>query len=288
MPLPALNFLPKSLALQCLLLLAIGRAQDAAPTPAVAVNAPPPRVWIFNGTPGDDEHHDFYEKNIAALRETLTTRFGVPKERLTVLYGPQSAGYDGPCTREALKAELDKIVTFTNEPGAGAAWIIFQGHANAIAAGANFNLPGPDMSARDIGEALKGAKEGAPMVVLATTACGAAFVKPLAGPGRKIIASTVASDPENETDFPTALADALAAPESDANKDGIVSVTELFLACHESVKKIHDKGGFMLREHSQLDGNGDGRATQRPSPADGEGGATLGLRVTTDAKKKFD
>lgn len=254
---------------------------------SIAQEGSAPHVWIFNGTPGDDEHHVFYEKNIERLRKTFTGRFGIPAQNLTVLYGPKEAGYDGHCTREALLAELAKVVAHTHQPTAGTAWVIFQGHANRIAGGANFNLPGQDVSARDIGEALKSAAPNASIVVLATTACSGAFVRPLSAPGRMIIAATNPADPENETEFPQALADALEAPATDANKDGTVSVTELFLACHAQVQRIYQQQGFLIKEHAQLDGNGDGRATQRPAPLDAEPAALVGLRIVQQ-QKKFD
>lgn len=261
-----------------LLPLGAGAAEEAAPRP---------RVWIFNGTPGDSEHHDFYEKNIARLRQALTGRFGLAAENLTVLYGPQSAGYDGACTRETLLAELAKAAESTRKADAAPVWLIFQGHANAIAGGANFNLPGPDVSAREIGDALKTAAPKSTIVVLATTACAGAFVRPLAAPGRMVIAATTSADPENETDFPEALADALEDAATDADQDGTVSVTELFLACHARVQQIYAKLGFMVKEHAQLDGDGDGRATQRPSPNDADAASRTGLGILKK-EKKFD
>ena len=36
---------------------------------------------------------------------------------------------------------------------------------------------------------------------------------------------------------------------------------------------------FMVKEHAQLDGNGDGRASQRPSPEDAEPAKAVGLRL---------
>lgn len=249
--------------------------------------APPPKVWIFNGTPGDSEHHDFYEKNIARLRKTFTGRFGIPAENLTVLYGPQSAGYDGACTREALLAELAKAAESTLKADPAPVWLIFQGHANAIAGGANFNLPGPDVSAREVGDALKTAAPKSTIVVLVTTACAGAFVRPLAAPGRIVMAATTSADPENETEFPEALAASLEDEATDSDKDGTVNVAELFLACHARVQQIYAKLGFMVKEHAQLDGNGDGRATQRPSPTDAAAASRAGLRILK-TEKKFD
>src|SRR5215207_1059990 len=135
-----------------------------------------PRIWIFNGTPGDAEHHEFYVKNLERLRNTLKSRFGMPAEKMTVLYGPKDEGYDGPCTREALLGELAKAANYTRQPNAGPVWLIFQGHANRIPGGLNYNLPGPDVNGRDIADALKGAAANAPIVLISTMTCSASLV----------------------------------------------------------------------------------------------------------------
>ena len=267
------------------LLPVLGRAQES--TAQSPINTATPRVWIFNGTPGDDEHHEFYEANLASLRKSLTGRFAVPAERITVLYGPKSAGYDGPCTREALLAELAKVVAYTKQPGAGAAWIILEGHANPVKGGAMFNLPGPDVSMREIGEALKECSPQVPLVTLGTTTESADLVRWVSGPGRLIVSATTSGDPESETEFPRALAQALAADASDSNRDGVLSLTELFLATNAAVLAIYKQGGFIVKEHAQLDGNGDGKATQRPAPEDAAPADRIGLAIG-GGKTKFE
>ena len=238
-----------------------------------------PRVWIFNGTPGDDEHHEFYEKHLTMLRKSLTTRFALPANHVRVFYGPADAGYEGPCTREVMLAELAQIVAHTRTPGAGASWIILQGHANPIAGGAMFNLPGSDVSLREIVEGLKGTAPGVPVVVIGTTTASADLVQRAAGPGRYIVTATTAGDKENETEFPQALAKSLAAPETDTNRDGLVSLTELFLATNAAVLNLYKEGDYIVKEHAQLDGNGDGKATQRPAPEDAEPAGRIGFRT---------
>jgi hypothetical protein len=263
-------------------------ASPATPAPhAEPVNTAAPRIWIFNGIPGDDEHHDFYTANLAALRKTFTERFAVPANQITVLYGPQSAGYDGPCTREAMLAELAKVAAHTQQPNAAPAWIILQGHANAVTGGAMYNLPGPDVSMREIGDALKTANAAVPLVVVGTTTCSADLVKRLAAPGRLVMTATTTGDPENETEFPAALAEALAAEATDANGDRMVTVTELFQATSAAVLKIYEAGKFIVKEHAQLDGNGDGKATQRPAPEDAKPASRAGLAIG-GGKPKFE
>ena len=262
----------------CLMLMhAACHGQEPAAKPPI--NTATPRVWIFNGTPGDDEHHEFYEANLQSLRTSLTKRFAVPAANITVLYGPKNAGYDGPCTREALLAELEKVVAHAKTAGAGPVWIILEGHANPVPGGAMFNLPGPDVSMREIGDALKGCPPQVPLVVLGTTTVSTDMMKRLSGPGRYVITASSAGDKESETEFPRALAQALAADASDANHDGVLSITELFLATNEAVLAIYKQGDYIVTEHAQLDGNGDGKGTQRPAQEDAEPAERIGLAI---------
>lgn len=251
----------------------VGSAQTVAPVMMKTT----PRVWIFNGTPGDDEHHQFYEQNIASLRKSLTERFALPSDHITVLYGPRSAGYDGPCTREAMLAELAKIVAHTLQPNAGPVWIIMEGHANLIAGGAMFNLPGPDLTLREIADVLKECSTKTPLVMLNTTTASADMVRLLSAPGRFIITATSPGDVESETEFPRSLAAVLAADASDTNRDGVLSLTELFLATNAHVLAAYEKDKWIVKEHAQLDGNGDGKATQRPAVEDAEPANRIGL-----------
>jgi len=176
-----------------------------------------------------------------------------------------------------LLAELKQAAAATKEKTP--VWIILQGHANSIPGGVLFNLPGPDASAREIGEALEGAAPETPLVIFATTAASEQFLRPLAAPGRIVITANASGDPENETDFPLALTAALEAKETDGDHDGVVSVTELFIACHAKIEAMSAKEGYMIREHAQMDGNGDGRATRRPAAIDADPASKTGLRI---------
>ena len=239
-----------------------------------------PKVWVFCGDPGDEEHHELYQTNLTGLREIFTNAYGVAGGDLKIFYGPKDAGYDGVCSKEAMLAELKQAAAATRDKTP--AWIILQGHANSIPGGVVFNLPGPDFSAREIAEALEGAAPETPLVVFAATAASEHYLRPLAAPGRIVITANSPGDPENQTDYPLALTAALAAETTDADRDGVVTVTELFQACHAQIEAMASKGGHMIREHSQMDGNGDGRATRRPAIIDAEPASKTGLRLGGD------
>ncbi len=245
-----------------------------------------PKVWIFNGDPGDEEHHELYQKNLTELRKSFTKTYGIAAEHVRAFYGPKEAGYEGVCSKEVLLAELKQAAAATKEEKAGPVWIVLQGHANSIPGGALFNLPGPDVSPREMAAALEGATPEVPIVIFVTTAASEGFLRPLAAPGRIVITANSPGDPENQNDFSLALAAALEAKGTDADRDGVVTVTELFVACHAQIEAMCAKAGYMIREHSQIDGNGDGRATRRPAIIDAEPASKTGLRIggeTTDS-----
>jgi hypothetical protein len=236
-----------------------------------------PKVWIFGGDPGDEEHHELYQKNLTSLRKIFSQTYGVAGKDLRIFYGPKEAGYDGVCTKEVMLAELKRAAAATKEKSP--VWIILQGHANSIPGGVLFNLPGADASAREIAQALEGSAPETPLVIFAATAASDQYLKPLAAPGRIVVTANSSGDPENQTDYPLALTAALEAKETDADRDGVVSVTELFVACHAQIEAMSAKEGYMIREHSQMDGNGDGRGTRRPAIIDAEPASKTGLRI---------
>jgi hypothetical protein len=236
-----------------------------------------PKVWVFGGDPGDDEHHELYQGNLTELRKIFSKTYGIAGRDLKIFYGPKDAGYEGVCTKEVMLAELKQAAAATKDKTP--VWIILQGHANSIPGGVVFNLPGPDISAREIAEALEGAAPETPLVIFAATAASEHYLRPLAAPGRIVVTANSPGDPENQTDFPLALTAALEAKTTDADRDGLVTVTELFKACHAQIEAMAAKGGHMIREHSQMDGNGDGRGTRRPAIIDAEPASKTGLRL---------
>jgi len=263
-------------------LAASGEDPPSAPRPPEK----PPLVWILNGTPGDTEHHAFYEQTLDRLRKALTTRLGVPTANLTVLYGPKSAGYSGVCSRENIFTELHRAVAAAAPDQT--VWVIFEGHSSPSATGANFNLAGPDISARELREIFAATRPDAHLVILFTTSSSGRFMRWISGPGRLVITATLEDEEDNETEFPNVLANVLNDPASDQNHDGRLSVLEIFNACNAGVKASYDAGGYMQRERAMFDGNGDRRGTQRPAREDAEPAAAVSFPITAGTRKPFD
>jgi hypothetical protein len=103
-----------------------------------------------------------------------------------------------------------------------------------------------------------------------TTSASGWFVRALSAPGRIVIAATAADEEYNETEFPQALAAVarLPARELDADKDGKVSVLEVYRRTVKEVEARFAADRRVPTEHAQLDDNGDGVGTEEPVLAD--------------------
>lgn len=258
--------------LAALLLTASGAAADDS------------RVWIFTGLPGDEEHHAAFEKTLGSLKTAFTTRLGIAPGQLAIYYGPKAAGYAGESSRENVMAAIKEIATISHESPQTAHWIIFIGHAHGIRGGAQLNLPGPDLNSIDLAAALETCNPATPLNLVFTHTASAPFLRPLGAPGRVIITATAPADIENETEFPSAFAEALNAPASDANKDDKLDATEIFMATRELVLGRYKKEQLIVREAALLDGDGDGKGTQRPAEIDGTAAAKHFFTLSTAGK----
>ena len=141
--------------------------------------------------------------------------------------------------------------------------MIVIGHNYFDGRDSHLNIPGPDLDQREFAKLFDGIKAKEQLFLITTPASGF-FIKPLAAGGRIVISATEPDQEVNETLFPHALADVLAEPPegTDRDKDGKISVLELYLAVVANVMKRYVDAGNLPTEHAQIDDNADGRGTE--------------------------
>jgi hypothetical protein len=142
-------------------------------------------------------------------------------------------------------------------------WVIVVGHCHYDGRHSHLNIPGPDLDEREFGKIFEGLK-AKEQVFFVTTSASGFFLKPLAAPGRVVITATEPDREVNETLFPLALADTLANPPegTDRDKDGVVSLLELYLAVVADVMRRYVDDENLPTEHARLDDNGDGHGSE--------------------------
>ena len=245
----------------------------------------PPLVWIICGIPGDETHDSLFTDVIRRLRETLHEHFLVSYEDIHVLYGSANPPYGILCDKPTLKSELQAISRQV-EQNPRDVWLIFMGHANSLEGSVYYNLPGEDVTGRELGEFLEADSSQGHLAIVLTTAAAGRFAPYLAGSNRAILSATEPADPDNRTEFPLALVQTLQADATDANQDGWVDLLEVFQATRQRVDRIYEAHGWVKVEEATLDGDGNGRATRRPSFPDARGALAFRMRLSTRSSRE--
>jgi hypothetical protein len=246
------------------------RADDSHLRPgAISATAGTRRALIVCGLPGDDEHRKLFAATVEKLHKALTERYGFPATDVLVRFGVKSQPGDGPALararglsdRDGIAADLDEMRKRLGPDDT--LWVIVIGHTHYDGRHSHFNIPGPDLDERAFAKLFDGLKPREQVFFITTPASGF-FQKPLAAANRIVIAATEADQEVNETLFPHALAETLAThPEGiDRDKDGKISVFELYLAVVANVMKRYVDAEDLPTEHAKLDDNGDGHGSE--------------------------
>jgi hypothetical protein len=226
----------------------------------------PPRerhALILCGHPGDAEHVKSFTETVRKLGKGLTKTVGIPPERQHILFGADRPkdlpGATGPATREAVLAKIAEVrKALRPEDGL---WVICLGHGHHDGRQAWWNLPGPDISAAEFGKLFADVACREQVFVMTTSLSGY-FVAPLSRRDRVVIAATEADAEPNETKFPGVFAQFLAsgldAAEHDVDKDGKLSLFDLYVVVAKEIAQSYASAEQLATEHQQIDDDGDG------------------------------
>jgi hypothetical protein len=227
------------------------------------------RALIVCGLPGDDEHRKLFAETIEKLYKALTEKYGFSASEVLVRFGVPGQPGDGPAlakakglsNREGIAAAVDELRKRLVPEDT--LWVIVLGHAHYDGRHSHLNLPGPDLDERAFAKLFEGLKAREQVFFITTPASGF-YLKPLVASGRVTITATEADQEVNETLFPLALADVLEAPpeETDRDKDGKISVFELYLGVIVNVMNRYVADENLPTEHAKLDDNGDGHGSE--------------------------
>jgi hypothetical protein len=141
-------------------------------------------------------------------------------------------------------------------------WIALVGHGTFDGRETKFNLRGPDLSANELSNLLATVRR--PVAIINGASSSAPFIKSLSANNRIVITATRSGAEENFTRFGKFIAQAIADPEADLDKDGQTSLLEAYLMGSRRVSDFYKGEGRLATEHALLDDNGDGMGT----PAD--------------------
>lgn len=237
----------------------------AAATCLIAPSPPEGRqtVLVVVGAPGEPEYGAQFRRS-ADLWDAAAKEAGAESIRI---------GTD----EESGATDLERLKTALAEQskaGQGPLWIVLIGHGTFDGREAKFNLRGPDATDAQFAEWLAAAER--PIAFINCASASGPFLNRLSGKDRIVITATRSGDEQNYARFGQYLAESIADPADDLDKDGQVSLLEAFLAANGKVAEFYKAGARLATEHALLDDNGDRLGT----PADW----FTGVRATKRAK----
>lgn len=203
-----------------------------------------PCVLVVMGAPGTDEYRDDFRRWAALWRsaaEKASAEFQLIGE------GPEG----GPADRERLR----KALAEKGAAGTEALWLVLIGHGTFDGREARFNLRGPDVTDAELADWVKPIRR--PLAVLNCASASGPFLNRLSAPGRIIVTATRSGDEQNFARFGQYLAEAVADPNADLDKDGQVSLLEMFLVASHRVAEFYKTRSRLATEHPLMDDNGD-------------------------------
>ena len=231
---------------------------------------PATHVLLVTGLSGAPEYAELFRSQAETFRDAALGRWGLPEDRFVWLAERRDVapGVAGVARRETVERELGALAERAGPDDA--ILIVLLGHGSSADGVSKLNLPGPDLSGRDLDAWLSAFPRQTVAVVNAASASGG-FLADVAGEGRIVVTATRTPREREWTHFGTFFLDAYAQPGADADKDERVSLLEAFLYAKREVERYYERGGQMQTEHALLDDDGDGEGSADPAPAGPDG-----------------
>jgi len=211
------------------------------------------------GLGGDPEYEKQFEKWAVDLDKVLQTNG--PDTHTTVLSGAAA-------TRERLEQTLKQIAGAAHEDDSFALFLI--GHGTFDGGDYKFNLPGPDITAAELAVLLSTIHARQQLVVIMTSASGAALA-PLAKKDRIVITATKSGTEKNAVIFTRYWIDSLHDLSADTNKDGKISALESFRYADRKTVEYFESQKLLATEHALLADSGASVGVRNPASANGQG-----------------
>lgn len=241
------------------------------------------RALIVTGLGAEPKYQQQFRSLGARLSNALATKYGIPTANIAWL-GEDSTNaskmYKGRSTSQNIMREID-LMGAAAKPNQQIL-IVLIGHGSGTGEETKFNIPGPDITAKDLNTALsRFAAQRVAILDLATASGDALPIMSL--PNRIVVTATKSGYERNESQFARFFVEALDKDgAADVDKDGRVSLLEAYRYAAQETRKSYENDERLLTEHSQLDDDGNGKGSDLPDGRNA-GDGLLSRRFFLDA-----
>lgn len=202
------------------------------------------RVLVVSGLGGETEYERRFQQQAESVA-LAATKAGASPENVVMLSGEKAR-------REELMRELTALGTKAQKDDQVA--VVFIGHGSYDESDYRFNVPGPDITGREILAKLDRIAAAQQLVVLATSSSGA-VIETWKRPNRILITATKSGGERTATRFAQYWVEALSSTEADRDKNEVITAAEAYELAARKVADTFKSDAALATEHSRLEGN---------------------------------
>lgn len=198
---------------------------------------------IVGGLGGESRYREQFSEYVGKLEEVCKETAG-DDSKVHTLRGRQA-------TRQALVGILEQLAGQTKKEDSVA--LILIGHGTWDGQAYKFNVRGPDITAKRLGELLDALPADRQLVAVTTSSSGAS-IDHLKSDRRVVIAATRSGRERNVTIFPQFWVEALQDEAADADKNSVITALEAFNYAEQKVKTFFEQEKRLVTEHARIEG----------------------------------
>ncbi len=197
---------------------------------------------VVTGLGGNEEYAEQFSEYGNTVVEALRTISSEP-ENFELLEGDA-------VSRQSIMAAIER-------KGAKASdtfFLFLIGHGTVDSQSWRFNIPGRDITTGDIIEALNSVSASSQMVMLGTSASGAAL-DILSQPGRLVVTATKSGGELNVVRFPQFFAEAMASVAADTDRNEMLTLAEAWKYANDKTQAYYTDLKLLASEHARIAGD---------------------------------
>jgi Peptidase C13 family len=203
---------------------------------------------IIAGLGGESQYEQRFRNQATSLAQAAEKLTG-DKARVSVLSAEKA-------DRESVRRQLRTLAA--NAKREDQVLIVLIGHGSYDGEDYRFNLPGPDLTASELGALFDQIPARDQLIVNSTSASGAAIDR-WQRDNRVVITSTRSGNEKTATRFAQYWVDAVSTNNADTNRDDVVTAAEAFEFANRKVAESFKSDVSLATEHARLEGKGSER-----------------------------
>ncbi len=229
---------------------------------------------ILTGAAATDDIRRRFRQWSIELHDVLVEQYGYDQDHVILLLddgentGDAGERVNAGTSLDEIHDAFDALRSRVTEGDQVNVYMI--GHGTSSFGEAKFNNVGPDITGEEFAAILDGFS-AQDVVVINTTSASFEFSRALSAPGRIIISATRSRAERYDPIFAGYLIQGLDEHAADIDRNGRVSLLELFNYASRNVARWYDEAGRLSTETAVMDDTGNGMFSREPGPRESDG-----------------